>query len=501
MQEDSLTEAASGAAAAAGEPAKAATGRPPRVAVITPYYREDDAVLRACLKSVRDQTHRACRHFLIADGHPNPLVEEFAVAHIRLPQAHGDNGDLARCVGALAAIAEGFDAIAFLDADNWYRPDHLARMVALHIRTGVALCTSGRSIHRLDGSLLAADDQQSDGEEFTDTSCLCFFRPAFDLVTLWGAMPRDAGPICDRLMWDAVKLRGISRAHDAAPSVGFRSQYVGHYRQAGEAPPHGAKTGKDLARAWEKFRAIPYPLRLGMLLGAGSLQALQPPPIPGPGGGIRTRSLAVPGTEHSLELALPDDEAARLEQRRIFEREPYRPVAGLQPPRAICDIGAGAGLAAAYFRLVYPQASLVCLEPDPRAYRLLARNAAAIGDCLPVRVALTLGAETHPFFIARNGDAALMIDAERFLADLNRDNIDLIKVDAGAAALPILLSLKKRLARTAMVLVECEDRTDRRVIAALLDETHAPRHGGDHAAGSGALCYVLRAPPQGRARS
>ena len=148
-----------------------------------------------------------------------------------------------------------------------------------------------------------------------------------------------------------------------------------------------------------------------------------------------------------------------------------------------CDVGAGAGLAAAYFRLVYPQASLVCLEPDPRAYRLLARNAATIGDCLPVRVALTLGVETHPFFIARNGDAALMIDAERFLADLNRDNIDLIRLDAGAAALPILLSLKNRLARTAMVLVECEDRTDRRVIEALLDETHAPRHGGDTAGG------------------
>jgi len=171
-----------------------------KVAVVTPYYREADDVLRVCLDSVRAQTHAPCRHFLVSDGFPNPLVDTYDATHIRLPNAHGDNGNLGRCVGAFTAISEGYDAIAFLDADNWFRPDHIARMVALHVRTGAAVCSSGRSIHRLDGSLLIASDQESDGVNFVDTSCLCISRPAFDLMSLWGMMPREAGPICERPM-------------------------------------------------------------------------------------------------------------------------------------------------------------------------------------------------------------------------------------------------------------------------------------------------------------
>ena len=145
-----------------------------RVAVVTPYYRETDDVLQACLASVRDQTHPSCRHFLVADGHPNLLVAGWDVRHIVLPIAHGDNGNLARCVGAMAAAAEDFEAIAFLDADNWYRSDHLARMVELHRSTGAAVCTSSRSIHRPDGSVLFdRDPEASDRPSYVDTSCLC----------------------------------------------------------------------------------------------------------------------------------------------------------------------------------------------------------------------------------------------------------------------------------------------------------------------------------------
>ena len=152
MNKDGLTSGTSAAGLVMEESPKADSTRQVRVAVITPYFRETDEILSACLESVRDQTHAACRHFVVSDGYPNPLVDEFAVTHIRLPHAHGDNGNFARCLGALAAVPDGFDAVAFLDADNWYQPDHITRMVSLQARTGVALCTSGRSIHRLDGT-------------------------------------------------------------------------------------------------------------------------------------------------------------------------------------------------------------------------------------------------------------------------------------------------------------------------------------------------------------
>ena len=62
-----------------------------KVAVVTPYYRESDAVLKVCLDSVRDQSHKDCRHFLVSDGFPNPLVDAYDTTHIKLPAGHGDN--------------------------------------------------------------------------------------------------------------------------------------------------------------------------------------------------------------------------------------------------------------------------------------------------------------------------------------------------------------------------------------------------------------------------
>jgi glycosyltransferase involved in cell wall biosynthesis len=118
-----------------------------RIAVVTPYYKEKDDVLQTCLASVVDQEYKNCCHFVIADGFPNAIVKKFRCRHIVLPSAHADNGNAARCIGAIAAVTEGFDAVAFLDADNWYRADHISRLVDLHQETGASVCTSGRTMH------------------------------------------------------------------------------------------------------------------------------------------------------------------------------------------------------------------------------------------------------------------------------------------------------------------------------------------------------------------
>ena len=480
-----------------------------RVAIVTPYYREDDKVLSTCLESVRDLTHADCRHYVVSDGHPNALVDTFEVSHIRFPTAHGDNGNFARCTGALAAMSEGAEAIAFLDADNWFQPDHIARMVALQARTGVALCTSGRSIHGLDGTLLEAEDPESDGVKFTDTSCLCFFQGAFDLLTLWGAMPRVAGPIGDRLMWRAVKLRGVSHAHDPAPTLAFRSQYAHHYMRNGKKPPKGAKTGPDLAKAWAKFRAIPYSERIGMLLGLGGAQTVRALQKPQLAQQVRVREVSVRGINHTLRLEVLDDDGSRSDEHAQLQIEQYQPVPTLSSPRTILDIGANVGLAAAQFRLMYPDASLICVEPDPYAYRLLARNAAIIENCLPVCAALTLGMQTQPFFIAKGkvGNAksaipgyrgrSLSIDAERFVRDLGRQDFDMISIATGGAEIPILLSLKNRLATTPAILLDYHNDTDRRVMDALLSDTHFLWHSSDTSPHRGSLCYVQRSQAHG----
>jgi glycosyltransferase involved in cell wall biosynthesis len=222
------------------QPVPAQTAAELRVAVVTPYHGEAPEILKACRGSVRNQIY-SCTHVLVADGLPRPRMQNAGTLHIVLPRAHHDNGNTARMIGAMSAVNQGFDAIAFLDADNWYEPDHIARMVALHRRTGAEVCTAGRMIVREDGSPMFVD-WESNGVDFTDTSCLWLTGRALTLLPLWGMMPVAAGPIGDRVFWRAVLNQGLSLAHDPSPTVAFRTRYRFHYERAGETPPDGAKT-------------------------------------------------------------------------------------------------------------------------------------------------------------------------------------------------------------------------------------------------------------------
>jgi glycosyltransferase involved in cell wall biosynthesis len=222
-----------------------------RVAVVTPYYQERPQLLAQCHDSVRKQTY-ACTHVLVADGHPQPQMAQADALHIVLPRAHQDNGNTARMIGAMSAMNQGFDAVAFLDADNWYEPDHIARMVALHRRTQADVCTAARWVVREDGSPMFVD-WECDGVDFVDTSCFWLTGRALNLIPLWGAMPRGGGPIGDRVFWRAVINQGLSRAHDPHPSVAFRSRYRFHYEHAGETPPPDAKSIEMVQETVDRF--------------------------------------------------------------------------------------------------------------------------------------------------------------------------------------------------------------------------------------------------------
>src|SRR5262245_12548928 len=71
------------------------------VGIVQPYYKEADETLNAGLASVAGQTPPHCPHFLVADGSPRDMVAASDVTHIILPAPHGDNGNLARCLGPM----------------------------------------------------------------------------------------------------------------------------------------------------------------------------------------------------------------------------------------------------------------------------------------------------------------------------------------------------------------------------------------------------------------
>jgi glycosyltransferase involved in cell wall biosynthesis len=146
-----------------------------RIAVITPYYKEPLSILKQCHDSVlAQQVDAVVDHFMIADGHPMLELSKWKVKHVQLPNAHSDNGNTPRGIGSTLADAEGYDFVAYLDADNWYYPDHLASLLALHHQSEAPVCCSMRTFHKIDGSPLNIAEPQEDSFLHVDTSCFFY---------------------------------------------------------------------------------------------------------------------------------------------------------------------------------------------------------------------------------------------------------------------------------------------------------------------------------------
>lgn len=211
------------------------------IAVITPYYKEPIEWLRQCHDSVKIFDHQV-KHYFIADGHPNKELDSWGLSHVTLPISHGDNGNTPRAIGSLLAVSEGCDFIAFLDADNWYHPGHLSSLLELQKTSNADICCSLRSIHDLNGELLAVDADPDELEfDHVDTSCFLISKTAFDCLNIWLKMPKQLSPICDRVFLTGLKLKNYKIAHTGIKSVAFRSQYIGHYLAANLVPPQNSK--------------------------------------------------------------------------------------------------------------------------------------------------------------------------------------------------------------------------------------------------------------------
>jgi len=216
----------------------------PRIAVVTPYYRETDEVLRQCHESVLNQT-RECTHILVADGHPKAIFDGSPrTLHVPLPASNGDNGNTPRAIGGILAEAYGFDGVAYLDADNWYEPTHIESLLAGHQATGHPLVCCKRQFFTQDGRLLPIREVAEDANQHVDTSCWLVMRPAFPLLRAW-LMPKVLGPVCDRVFFQkAIRERYMIYALNSR-TVAFRSQYEAHYRRGGVEVPPGLKASSD----------------------------------------------------------------------------------------------------------------------------------------------------------------------------------------------------------------------------------------------------------------
>jgi hypothetical protein len=230
-----------------------ALGNPlPRVAVITPYYKEPLAQLRQCHDSVLAQSE-PCLHVLVADGHRRRRINHWRAEHVRLPRSHGDIGSTPRLIGSYHAIGLGVDAVAFLDGDNWYRPDHIASLLAEMDQHQADFVSSSRTLCRLDGTVMGPCPL-TDPERFIDTNAMLFGRGSFHLLHQWVLMPPYGHLIGDRIMLHHLKNAGLKRQHLNQVSVFYRCAKAGIYRQMKEPIPEGVQPRPDYEtsfRQWE----------------------------------------------------------------------------------------------------------------------------------------------------------------------------------------------------------------------------------------------------------
>jgi glycosyltransferase involved in cell wall biosynthesis len=207
-----------------------------RIAVVTPYHNETVDILRRCHASVKSQTHSDMTHIMVADGDPHPWCKTQNIEQIVLPVAHNDAGATPRALGALSAFSRGYDAVAFLDADNWYEPNHIEKMIDTMRLAATDAVVATRTIHALDGSALYVDTVESNGDNMVDTNCMFMGRSTALLQCLW---MQDASKqlIGDKLFWKQCEANGMRYAKCSEPTVAYVSRWAWHYQYAGVAIP------------------------------------------------------------------------------------------------------------------------------------------------------------------------------------------------------------------------------------------------------------------------
>lgn len=231
--------------------------RPPKVAVITPYYKEPIDQMERCLLSVRQQTV-AADHFLISDGHPQSWLDLTGVRHIRLGKSHGDYGNTPRGIGAQLAISEDYDAICFLDADNWYDKDHVqvCLQAALSLTGQLQDCDYVVAKRRLVRPDLTVMYEGPDARGHIDTNSLFILRGVFHLIPYWNLMPKMYSAIGDRLFKLVLTKNELKAMETKKITVNYYNLWASTYISRGEPVPDGAKSNISTRSILDSHHAL-----------------------------------------------------------------------------------------------------------------------------------------------------------------------------------------------------------------------------------------------------
>ena len=92
-------------------------------------------------------------------------------------------------------------------------------------------------------------ENESDGVSFADTSTMLIHKDARHIASISAMMPFQLGPMCDQLLWKAIRLRNLRTAVSQQATLHFRTQYAVHYHALGEQAPEGTKDASSMTSA------------------------------------------------------------------------------------------------------------------------------------------------------------------------------------------------------------------------------------------------------------
>lgn len=228
-----------------------------KTAIVTPYYKEPRTMLERCLRSVAAQD-LPVTHFVVSDGHPQDWLDAQPVRHLRLGCAHGDFGNTPRSIGGILAASEGFDAIAFVDADNWLEPDHVSSCLAVAAQSPQELdyVVASRRLTRNDGSVLPFLTQDDRDGSHIDTNCFFLLPGSFHTLGQWGVMPKPLSVVGDRIYAGSLRAQGLRSARNPKVTVNYLCTWAFVFRAVGEPVPDYAKSTIDLADTTRWWHAL-----------------------------------------------------------------------------------------------------------------------------------------------------------------------------------------------------------------------------------------------------
>ena len=90
------------------------------------------------------------------------------------------------------------------------------------------------------------------------------------------------------------------------------------------------------------------------------------------------------------------------------------------------------------------------------------------------------------------GEETRLVCASQFLSERGIEGIDILKIDTEGCEVPILQSLGRYLPEVKVLYIEYHSERDRRIIDAMLAETHVLWKGQVRFAYRGEFCYLRR---------